>query len=311
MKRNWLILWIVGFLGLQCSVDLAYSATSEVDGRSREGRRVWIDREWEVRYFVEVFDKELWARMKKDPLADGQNGKSRSFARESYFEPASIVDLKASSPLHSNQLAVFVIEFDREGWVTTPHGFPGRLRGRLSRAMTLELTSGDMRSDPSSILAAWFTGLGDVSTHWAPAFCRAGQYPVPPGFPIDTYLYGPKIKLDQYSSSGFGCREWAYQLYDDERPFIDVTSYLPGRGGRITHPHLLDVYGWARFGDRKPIIGKQGDYWYCLHDCPNGERPGMIDIKAWTARNGWPLPKPPTRVPTFPDPPAKQGTYPK
>jgi hypothetical protein len=34
------------------------------------------------------------------------------------------------------------------------------------------------------------------------------------------------------------------------------------------------------------------------------------DIKVWAKRFEWFAPVPPTRVPTFPDPPAETGTYP-
>jgi hypothetical protein len=311
MNRFSIVLGFGLLLGLFCSGGVAQASSIGPVDRSKDARSPWIERAWDTRYYIELVDGDLWMRKKKRSLVRTPDPGDGSFEWGDYFEPAAIVDLKVSSPIHSSQFAVLLVEFDREGWVTSPHSYPGRLRGRLTRGMSLALSSGDLPSAPKSLLAKWFTGLGDVSTHWAPAFCQPGQYPRPAGITTDNYLYGPKIKLDKYSSKGFGCREWAYQLYDDERPFIDVTSYLPENGSRVAHTYILDVSGWARFGDTKPVIGKQGDYWYCLHDCPNGERPGMIDIKAWTARNGWPLPKPPTRVPTFPDPPAKQGTYPK
>jgi hypothetical protein len=124
-------------------------------------------------------------------------------------------------------------------------------------------------------------------------------------------LYGKLFKPDEFSTT-FGCREWAYQLYDDARPYIDVTSYVP-KGKTFEHgTYIREFIGWGRFGDKKPIIGKHRAVWYCLYDCPNGEQPGPIaDIKAWAQKNGWPVPKPPTKVPTFPDPPAKAGTYPR
>ncbi len=109
-----------------------------------------------------------------------------------------------------------------------------------------------------------------------------------------------------------GCREWAYQIKEPGRPYIDVTSYIPKRFddyGPGTYIH--ETIGWARFEDHKPIIGKHEYLWYCLHDCPGDDLPGVIpDIKAWAAKNGWKAPQPPTRVPVFPDPPAKSGYYP-
>jgi hypothetical protein len=90
-----------------------------------------------------------------------------------------------------------------------------------------------------------------------------------------------------------------------------VTSYV--REGKVypKYTYIRDFIGWARFGDKKPVIGKHEKDWYCLHDCPAGEKPGLIaDIKAWSTKNGWTVPKPPTKAPTFVDPPARAGTYP-
>ena len=159
-------------------------------------------------------------------------------------------------------------------------------------------------------LGNWFTGLGDISTHWAPGLCSNNDTPDPLSKTNTGYLYGPAYTAHEYAGT-FGCREWAYQLYDPDRPYIDVTSYMPAKVKSEYRTYIRDFIGWARFGDKKPVIGRHGNDWYCLFDCPNDEPPGHIeDIKLWAAKNGWPAPKPPTRSPTFPDPPLRQGTYP-
>ena len=60
----------------------------------------------------------------------------------------------------------------------------------------------------------------------------------------------------------------------------------------------------------KPVIGKHGKAWVCLHECPKGEAPGIIpDIKAWAKANNWSIPKQPKRQPMFPDLEFKRGEF--
>jgi hypothetical protein len=81
------------------------------------------------------------------------------------------------------------------------------------------------------------------------------------------------------------------------QPYIDVTTYHDKQGKKT---HIGRFIGWMGFDDApRPVIGKHGDYWLCLHECPDGDKPGVIaDIVAWTSKRGWPLPKP---TPYFPD----------
>lgn len=184
------------------------------------------------------------------------------------------------------------------------------LRGRMNQLRHLGLSDGDGLEDRFYGIAHWFTGIGDASTHWAPAFCAPDQQPNALNVKSEAYLYGKLFKPNGLSPL-FGCREWAYQLHDDERPYIDVTSYEPTSKGKPPHGQIREFMGWARFGDNKPVIGQHGGDWYCLHDCPGSDLPGLIpDIKAWAKRFDWHAPQPPTKVPTFPDPPAQPGTYP-
>ncbi len=86
---------------------------------------------------------------------------------------------------------------------------------------------------------------------------------------------------------------------NDVQPYINVTTYI-NLGKADEQTFIGDFLGWARFDDPpRPVIGKHGKYWLCLHECPDGEAPGIIpDIKAWTTKRGWPMPKP---VPFFPN----------
>jgi hypothetical protein len=81
------------------------------------------------------------------------------------------------------------------------------------------------------------------------------------------------------------------------QPYMDVTTYHDKAGKKT---HIGRFVGWMGFDDApRPVIGKHGDYWLCLHECPDGEKPGVIaDIADWTGKRGWPLPKP---TPYFPD----------
>ena len=210
-------------------------------------------------------------------------------------------------------LSVVLIEFDRDGKVTSPHSFPLPLYGKLTNLLYVKLSPSDSAMQPRFGLGRWFMGLGDVSTHWAPGLCDALTMPSPFSRTDESYLYGPAFRA-RPSSPTFACREWAYQLGDPNRPYIDITSYYSKKAdpdGPGTY--VFGTMGWAGFNDeRKPIIGKHADDWFCLHDCPKGAKPGLIpDIKVWAAENGWPVPKRPTRIPVFPDPPAKSGHYPQ
>ena len=273
----------------------------------RHGFNVWINRPWEARYVL--FITQQWPIWKKGAIKRNRTAEPWFVQWPAIFEPSVMIPTPGEySP---DPLWAVVIEFDADGKVLTPHTHGSPLRGRLNEIRRLTMSAGDGPVDPQYDLGHWFTGLGDVSTHWAPGVCSLKESPSPFSKTDTLYLYGPKFEIDEYSST-FGCREWAYQLYDDERPYIDVTSYI--RQGK-TYPKytaIRDVIGWARFGDKKPVIGQHDGRWYCLHDCPGGVPPGFIeDIKGWSAKQGWRVPRPPTKAPTFPDPPASQGRYPK
>lgn len=285
-------------------------STESPQGAVRRGTHAWIERPWTIRYVITV--TQDWPIAKQGAVM--RNLKSKpgdSLELEEIFEPVAAIAIPNPPTPRSDRFSVVAIEFDKKGFVTTDHAHGRTLRGRLNRLQYITLSAGEGPTDPLYDLGHWFTGLGDISTHWAPGLCGLKDHPSPFSKTDTLYLYGPKFEISEFGPT-FGCREWAYQLYDDERPYIDVTSYVRVGKTYPKHTYINDFIGWARFGDKKPVIGQHEGYWYCLHDCPGGDKPGAIaDIKAWAAKQGWRAPRPPTKAPTFPDPPARQGNYPK
>ena len=293
----------------------------------------WIPRPWEMRYFIYVDKHRLWKYSqalaeKSTNERDKDPATSNRFWWEQYFEPRALVkiphwDLARDPDLvkYPEDLAVVVIEFDSEGWVTTPQSFGRPLRGRLNNSsmMSVMLSAGDELDAPYSYLDWWYLGRReDASDGTAPALCNGFGSPAPVAYIDETYVYGNYYKVGKswLTNPPFNCREWSWQMHESERPYIDVTSYRPAKSTRTrNHPHsayIQEFIGWSRFDRHKPVIGKHADKWYCLHECPQGEAPGEIaDIKAWAAANGWPVPKPPTRMPVFTDDPRRRGYYPE
>lgn len=289
----------------------ADAPTAPAQEAKRDGRHTWIERPWEVRYFLHVEEIYGWGIVKKIAVEKNAKFTTKYFNWEEFFDPTTTLLAKPSEFFGEQKFAIVTVEFDKQGFVTTANNHPAPLRARLNQPRYLTLSAGDGPTDRQYDLAHWFTGIGDASTDWAPGFCVVDQRPDAAQVKSSSYLYGSLYEVDE-SRATFGCREWAYQLYNDERPYIDVTSYV--REGKVypKYTYIRDFIGWARFGDKKPVIGKHEKDWYCLHDCPAGDKPGLIpDIKGWAAKNGWSIPKPPTKAPTFVDPPAKAGRYPQ
>jgi hypothetical protein len=261
-----------------------------------------------MRYFLAVTD--TWSSKKKASIRRNSEAGATWLSWPQLFEPGA--EIEQPNPLiPGDKFSVISVEFDKQGEITTPHSHKGPLRGRLNQLVMITLSAGNAINDSQYDLGHWFLGLGDVSTDWAPALCKIDQQPDAAQIKSDGYLYGSKFKADKYSTT-FGCREWAYQLFDSSRPYIDVTSYIPKTKDKDgTGTYIREFIGWARFDDKKPVIGKHEDQWYCLHDCPNGDKPGAIaNIATWASKNGWQVPQRPSRMPMFPDPPGKIGRYP-
>lgn len=286
-------------------------AQAQIPLRSNSQESPWINRAWGLRYVLHVTDQEMWEISQKNSAMINSKPGAKYFRWNSLFQAAHTIPISKNIGTIERGFSVVPIEFDKNGKVTTPHESTRPLHGKLTTNLYIDLVDGEGQDRRDYTLGIWFTGLGDVSTHWAPALCPTHQQPDAAQVRSDGYLYGKLFKVDPYSTT-FGCREWAYQLYDDRRPYIDVTSYVPKDEDYPHGTYIRDFKGWARFGDKKPVIGKHEATWYCLYDCPKGEAPGPIaDIQAWASANGWRVPKRPNKSPTFVDPPAKQGTYPQ
>lgn len=279
--------------------------------RSGPQESPWINRSWDMRYALHVTHLRRWEISQENAAKTNAEPGAKYFRWNSLFQAAYTVPIPKTIGTIERGFSVVPIEFDQSGRVTTPNTSPAPLQGKLTTNLDIDLVDGEGPNRKDYNLGIWFTGLGDVSTHWAPALCSLRQQPDAATVRSSLYLYGKLFKVDPYSTT-FGCREWAYQLYDNSRPYIDVTSYVPKDEFYPHGTYIRDFMGWARFGDKKPIIGKHEATWYCLYDCPKGEAPGPIaDIQAWANANGWRAPKRPTRMPVFTDDPGRRGKYPR
>jgi hypothetical protein len=245
--------------------------------------RVWVERAWEIRYVLFVADaysiKYAATSARAANRAPEKPGRQKVYlSAEEMFEATNTF----LAPKFDS-IATVVIPFDRSGRATTLKNHTATV-GKISMLGSIVLTeNGDSKKRPYR-LADWGQGIpGD--TTFSPAVCA--------DFDDSRYEDGWRGA----AVGSFGCREWTAQLYDRDRPYIDVTSYEPRRS------YIGQFVGWSRFQDPpKPVIGLHGKTWLCLHECPAGEQPGIIaDIKAWTTKHGYPMPKRPPRQPMYPN----------
>lgn len=295
--------------------------------QDRPSRIDWVLRPWEVRYFIYVKPERRWKYSQQLALESNRKSMQPRFDWEQFFEAQTVLRIphwelakKPEKVKYPEDLVVGRIEFDKEGWVTTPHSFSKPLRGRLNSLRPsgyIVLSPGDASTDPVGTLGDWFIGLNeDTADGVTPALCGSDSMYEPMRSSQEYYVYGKQYQVKE-SWSGtppFQCREWAWQMHEADRPYIDVTSYVPKEPqyGRPHGTYILPFMGWSRFDRQKPVVGKHADTWYCLHECPGGDKPGPIaDISAWAKANGWTPPKPPTRMPVFTDDPKRRGRYPQ
>lgn len=275
----------------------------------RRGSHVWIERPWDFRYVVVVQPYDFFQRAQARAARLNRSAPPGAFRWEEFFDAIRLHG-SSDNARGLGDLSITKIEFDRDGTVRSPNRHSQPLRGRINRLRAVVLSAGDEPSDRVFDLGEWFIGIGDASTHFAPSICDSSEMKDPAGVGDgSSYRYGPRFTHPELTGT-FGCREWAFQLYEPDRPYIDVTSHVLKRGSP-PDAFIRSFVGFARFGDSKPVIGRQGDTWFCLLECPGGDQPGRIEnVAAWARARGWPTPRPPTRAPTFPDPPARSGTYP-
>jgi hypothetical protein len=300
------------------------------DQEARPSWNRWIKRPWEMRYFIYVDKEFLWKNSQKRAAESNQKSMKEDFSWKQFFEAQAVLRIphwelaqKPEKVKYPEDLSVVVIELDKDGWVTTPHSFGKPLRGRLNSmrpAGYVVLSAGDALTDPTGSLGNWFIGLNeDTADGVTPALCSGlDDMPLMDPIQVKSYLYGKHydVKDSWGTTPPFACREWAWQLHETDRPYIDVTTYVPkGHPYTKSYPHgtyIQSFIGWGTFDRQKPVIGKHANTWYCLHECPGGDKPGPIaNISAWANANGWTAPKPPTRMPVFTDDPKRRGRYPQ
>jgi hypothetical protein len=264
---------------------LALSCVSTPGAGAPPASRTWLERPWEIRYVL--FAEEIGARQSKIRAARSFNAEQEARGKDSIhlsasalFEPTVTLAVPGGAPI-----AVVLLAFDRAGRIVNQKGTLGKLSAKRNMLDTLVLIRDDAPGAIPYYLAKWSQGIpGDVT--FSPAVCTSD----------DIRRYEAGWDIEHYAGN-FGCREWTAQLYARDQPYIDVTSYSP-RGTFIG-----ELVGWSRFEDPpKPVIGRHGKTWLCLHECPAGEKPGVIpDIKAWTAKHGYPMPERPRKQPLYPN----------
>jgi len=247
--------------------------------------RTWLQRPWEIRYVLFV---EPARRMQSEIMVARQMNLERgaSGSASVYLSAAALFEPTATLPdAGTEAVAVLALAFDPDGRIINQKGVLKTMSARRNLLDTLVLIDENAPDARPYDLADWAQGIpGDVT--FSPAVCGAD----------DTRRYTAVWDLNSPAGS-FGCREWTAQLYNRKQPYIDVTSYASHRS------FIGEVLGWSRFEDPPtPVIGKHGKVWLCLHECPRGEKPGMIpDIRAWTTRHGYPMPVRPSKQPLYPN----------
>lgn len=268
---------------------------------TEDPRRIWIERPWEYRYVLLIESPDRYKRWKTFESKNIDTGEEINFFRVEPLFPLNVVIwTDPDAAFKDNQgIGVVVVQFDTGGAAITPNELALELQGRMSQGgLRIVLSAGDKPDSWQFKLGNWYTGRTGDDLAFTPAICSASDM---------EWRYKKSYAIDRFSFEGnFGCREWAYYLQHDDIPYIDVTSY-----GKDKSTYIRPVLGWGRFDTpSKPVIGKHGAAWVCLHECPNGEAPGIIpNIAIWAAKNGWPAPKPPKKQPMFPDRPLKRGEF--
>ena len=247
--------------------------------------QTWFDRPWEIRYVLfaeEEETRQIRIRVAKEFNAEQKMlGKKKDhLSAAALLKPTSTFAVPGARPI-----AVVLLAFDRTGRIINQQGTLGKMSGKRNMLDTLVLISDDAPGAGPYYFAKWTQGIpGDVT--FSPAVCSSD----------DRRRYDTGWDSDSYTGS-FGCREWTAQLYARDQPYIDVTSYA-------SHGTFIgELVGWSRFEDPpKPVIGRHGKTWLCLHECPAGEKPGVIpNIKAWTTKHGYPMPERPRKQPLYPN----------
>lgn len=303
---------------LLITIGISGLASMPVWSQPIEIATTWIERPWQYRYLLDVDETASWDFARKSLAKKKAEDPGKAYrypiALPVYFDPQwtlvpHIPEDEAESLWPSLNIVRLDITKDR-----VVHQKPlnsDQLWARLNEDENIVLTPSE--TNPSYLVGfgEFFMGAREApDPRYSPSICSTTHGDtVPPG---TTGRYADRLKATTISEGFFGCREWAAQLYDPNRPYIDVTSYemVPDydkapdkKGRRPLKPasFIKPFIGFSRFSDPpKPVIGKYGDQWFCITDCPAGDKPGEIaDIKAWAARSGWPVPQRPKNPRAF------------
>ena len=296
---------------------LAVSATVHAQKPADHETR-WIDRPWEYRYLLYTRGADSWSYARQlfaNVLAQGKNPGEFGEPLEVHFDPSPVIQLQGEDP--GNYLGVQRLDVDQDRTIQQLSLRSAHLRPRLTELGHIVLTPSDANPQYVVRFGFFFMGAyGASDARYSPAICSGIHRDSTPADGIGRY----KPKDDPTGLEGFfGCREWAAQLYDDRRPYIDVTSYemvddydrpaVKGKLPKKPETFIRPFVGFSRFDSPvKPVIGNHKGTWYCITDCPNGDSPGPIaDMKAWVKRGGWSMPAKPKNVREFMDTPVKRG----
>jgi len=275
--NNQTLAWIIAIFALAVPATTTNAADRESEA--------WLERPWEIRYML--FAEEA-PRMqigithsKKFNAQQAARGKGKIYlSADALLTPTVIFAVPGS-----RSVGIILLLFDAVGRVTNQKGALSSMSAKRTRLDRLVLVHNDIPDPNPYHFGYWSQGIpGDVT--FSPAACSSDDF----------RRYEPGWNIDSYTGN-FGCREWTAQLYDRSQPYIDVTSYA-------THGTFIgSLTGWSRFEDPpKPVIGRHGKTWLCLHECPAGEKPGLIsDIRAWTTKHGFPMPTRPSKQPLYPN----------
>lgn len=270
------------FVAMVVSSSISFdSHTQQIAAKEDSPFDHWLDGGWQLRYVLFVDGERSMQekikearRVSQHALPSGQKNPYRIVLE--LLEPRTVFTVQRARPI-----STFPIWFDSEGRVKAPRKLDG-FTGKHNELDDLALVDNEL--DLRYFFANWsYGGFADV---YPPAVCTD----------LDYRRYSVYWMDDGYAGK-FGCREWRAQLDNPKLPYIDVTTY-----GR-RHNYIGEFLGWSRYADPpKPVIGQHGKTWLCLHECPIGEKPGAIlDIKAWTVKHGFPMPKRPPKQPMYPN----------
>lgn len=245
-------------------------------------------RNWNIKYILWAENASLARTMHE--LSIKNSSKLDAKSDRKYSDIRAILKYEpVVTTRDGKKISLLLLRFDPAGEVISGLLYGKKLSGYWSTTQHLGILEPDSSPQKLYFLGFWReNSFGPEGEALLPAVCTAS----------DMILYKMNIRSKNEYFGNIGCREWTAQLYDPQRPYIDITTYYPDGSG-----YVGSIMGWSRFSDPpKPVIGMSGKDWYCLHDCPSGQSPGLIaNIKEWTREHGYPVPVPPSQQPTYPD----------